>query len=102
MDWPDGAGFFQIVRHGGKWERRADFQHQFLERETVFAAMNRVRLCADHFHAVTFERAVFMQRHRGIERGLAAECRSKTSLPFAPRRFISSFSRTMISPRIPA
>ena len=51
----------------------ADFEHEFLERKTVFAFVNGFGLRADHFDAVPFERAVLVQGHRGVQRGLAAE-----------------------------
>ena len=69
----DGAGFVQVVRDAGNGNVEADGQHQFLERQPVFAFVDGFGLRADHFDAVFFEHAVFVQRHRGVERGLAAE-----------------------------
>ncbi len=70
----DVAGFVEIVRDAGDGNVEADFQHQFLERKTIFAAMDGVGLGTDHFDVVPFERAVFVEGHRGVQRSLAAEC----------------------------
>jgi hypothetical protein len=53
-------------------------------------------LGADHFDPVPFERAVLVEFHGGVERGLAAERGEQDEFALRPRRFISSFSRTMI------
>ncbi len=36
--------------------------------------MNGFGFRADHFHVVTGKCAIFVERHRGIQRSLAAEC----------------------------
>jgi hypothetical protein len=61
------------VRHAGNGHVQADLQHQFLERQAVFALVDGLGLGADHFDVVPFQRAVFVQGHRGVQRGLAAE-----------------------------
>ena len=73
----DVAGFVQIVRDAGDGNVEADLQHQFLERETVFAFVDGFGFRADHFDVVLFQHAGFVQRHRGVERGLAAERREQ-------------------------
>ena len=55
----------------------ADGQHQILEHLAVFALVDGLGLGADHFDAVFFERAAFVEGHRGVERGLAAERREQ-------------------------
>ena len=72
----------EIVRDAGNRNVEADLQHQILEREAVFAFVNGFGFCADHFDVVTFERAVFVQRHRGVQRGLAAERREQNQFAF--------------------
>ena len=69
----DGAGFVQVVRGAGDGHVEADGQHQVLERLAVFAFVDGLGFGADHFDAVFFERAGFVQGHGGVERGLAAE-----------------------------
>ena len=93
----DGAGFVQVVRGAGNRNVEADGKHQFLERLAVFALVDGFGLGADHFDAVSFQRAVFVQRHRGVQApsgrrasGAKRVCPSRSSF------FISSFSRTMI------
>src|SRR5690606_39166676 len=56
----DGARFVHVVRDTGNWNVETDGEHQVFERETVFAFMNGFRFGADHFDAVTFQRAVFV------------------------------------------
>jgi hypothetical protein len=49
----------------------------FFEKQTVLALLDGLRLRADHAHAVFFQRARAMQRHRGVQRRLAAERRQE-------------------------
>ena len=75
-----GAGFVHVMRGAGNRNVEADGQHQILERLPVFTAMNGVCLGANHFDAVFFEHAAFVEGHRGVERGLAAERREQNEL----------------------
>src|SRR5204862_251367 len=69
----DVAGFVEIVRDAGDGDVEADLKHQFLERKTVFAFVNRVRFRADHLDAVFVQDAGLVQGHCRIQCGLAAE-----------------------------
>ena len=52
-----------------------DLVHRGLEDLAVLAAANRLRLGADHLHAVLVEHAVLHEFHRQVERRLATERR---------------------------
>ena len=71
------ARFFHRVRGARKRQVEADLEHRFLETLAVFALVDRVGIGADHAHAMFFERAGFEERHRRVERGLAAESRQQ-------------------------
>ncbi len=63
------------MRDAGARHIEADPQHRFLEQLAIFAFCDRLRVGADQFHVVPRERAVAIQFHRGVERGLAAHRR---------------------------
>ena len=67
------AGFVEIVSDAGNGNVEPNLEHQFFERKTIFALMNGFGFRADHFNAIFFEHATFVQGHRGVQRGLAAE-----------------------------
>ena len=50
-----------------------DAQHRLFEQLPIFAFCDRLCVCANQFHAVPRQRAVAIQFHRRIERGLPAQ-----------------------------
>ncbi len=67
------AGLVEGVGGAGEGHVEADLLHRLLEELAVLALLDRVGVGADHLHAVAGERARFVERHGGVERGLAAE-----------------------------
>ena len=63
------------MRDAGTRNIEADAQHRFLEKLAIFALGDGLRVGADQFHVMPSERAVAIQFHRGVERGLAAHRR---------------------------
>ena len=55
----------KVVSDAGDRNVEADLQHQFLERKAVFAFVDGFGFGADHFDAVTFQRAALVQGHGG-------------------------------------
>ena len=72
-----GAGFIQVMRRAADGHVEADGEHEVLEHLPVFAAFDGLGVGADHLHAVFLQHAAAEKRHRGVERGLAAERRQK-------------------------
>ena len=60
------------TRHAGARNIEADPQHRFLEQLAIFALRDGFRVGADQFHFVPRQRAVAIQFHGGVQRGLAA------------------------------
>ena len=73
----DGAGFLHVMRHAGLRQIEADLEHGVFEEQAVLALLDGFRLCADHAHAVFFQRPGTMQRHGRIQCRLAAERRQE-------------------------
>ena len=63
------------MRDTGAGDIEPDPQHRFLEKLPVFAFRDGLRVRADEFHVVPGQRAVAVQLHGNVERGLAAHRR---------------------------
>ncbi len=69
----DLARLLQRVRRAGNRHVEADALHRLLEKLPVLALLDRLRVGADHLHVVLAQGAGIVERHGGVERGLAAE-----------------------------
>ncbi len=58
-----------------------DLVHRCLELLAVLGLVDRLGLRADQLHPVAFERAILVERQRGIERGLPAHGRQQRVRP---------------------
>ena len=80
----------RVAQFGGYVQRRAqaahlfaardfeaDVEHRLLEERAIFGQLDRRGGRADQLDAMPFQRAVFRQRHRQIERRLPAERRQQ-------------------------
>ena len=69
----DDPRVLHVVRGAGLRHVEADLEHRVLEALAVLALVDGVGVGADHLHVVLVEHAGLEERHRGVERGLAAE-----------------------------
>ena len=89
----DLAGLLHRVGDAGARHVEADFDHRLFEKLAVLALVDGLGLGADHADAVFVERAGFEERHRGVERRLAAE-RGEQRVGFlADDDFLDDFRR---------
>ncbi len=71
----DALGVSERARDPGARHVQPDADHGFLEKLAIFALGDRKGVCADQLHVVPDERAVAVQLHRRVERGLPAHRR---------------------------
>ena len=69
----DFLGFLHRVGGAGARQVEADLEHGVLEELAVLALFDGFGFGADHADAVFVEHAGLVERHRGVEGGLAAE-----------------------------
>jgi hypothetical protein len=67
------AGLLQRMDDAGLGHIETDAKHGLLEEIAILAHLDRRRFGADHLAAVFFQDAGLVQRHREVERGLAAQ-----------------------------
>ena len=79
----DAARVGKRTRNARAGNVQTDPQHRFLEQLSIFAFRNRFRIRADQFHFVPRERAVAIQFHRRVQRGLSAHRRQNRVRLFA-------------------
>jgi len=77
-----GTGLIHRVHGAGLRTVEADLDHGLLEQLAILALGNRLRLGADHFHAVFREDTGLVKIHRQVKRRLAAEGRQQRRRPF--------------------
>ena len=70
----DGQRVFNGVRVAAARRFDAQLGHAVVEQLAVFAALDGVKVAADHFHAVLVQHAGFGQLNGGVQTRLAAEC----------------------------
>ena len=75
----------QRARQAALRDVEADLPHRVAEQQPILADLDRVDLRADELDAVLGERAVLVQRHRQVQRRLAADGRQHRVGPLAPR-----------------
>ena len=85
--------FFHRVGDAGARHVEADLDHGLLEKLAVLALVDGLGLRADHADAVFLEHAGFEERHRGVERRLAAERREQRVGLLADDDFFHHFRR---------
>ena len=69
------------------WNPQADALHCMAELFTIFRLVNHIERSAYHLHAITFQYAVFRDRHRGIEAGLSSKGGKQGIGPFSLDNF---------------
>ena len=67
----------EIVHRAGAGAMQADLFHRHAEQLAVLGLFDGIGARTDHFDAEFFERAVLVQRQRGVQRGLAAHGRQQ-------------------------
>ena len=71
----DALGVSERARDAGARHVQPDSDHRFLEELAILALGDREGVGADQLHVVPNERAVAVQLHRRVERGLPAHRR---------------------------
>ena len=92
----DALGVSERARDPGARHVQPDADHGFLEKLAILALGDRLGIGADQLHVVPNERAVAVQLHRRVERGLPAHRREDRIRLFTFEYHLDYFRRNRL------